>query len=79
MTKKHYDEHWNELDEEATDLLNSAAADEFARALDRGGWMIIRKPFVVWPKVPQFSGGPLDSWEMNGPGECPVWAEPATG
>ena len=36
----------DELDGDACDLLCSLAADRFALALDRMGWMIVRQPVI---------------------------------
>jgi hypothetical protein len=52
-------------DVEALTLLMSPAADEFAIALDRCGWMIVQQP--------QFGDR---RWFMNCPSDaCPEWAE----
>jgi hypothetical protein len=51
--------------DEREDLLCSPAADEFAKALDYCGWMIVLKP--------QYVG---DRWRLNRPSaDCPAWAE----
>jgi predicted Zn-ribbon and HTH transcriptional regulator len=71
VTKKKTQE---ELDDEASDLLCSAVADKFARALNRQGWMIVLQPEVA---AAQTCGlRKFVRWPMDGPGECPVWAEP---
>ena len=55
----------DELDGDACDLLCSWAADRFALALDRMGWMIVRQP------------GLEGRWFMNRPTKrCPSWADP---
>lgn len=52
-------------DVEALTLLMSPAADEFAIALDRCGWMIVPQP--------QFG---QRRWFMNRPSNaCPEWAD----
>ena len=52
-------------DAEALTLLMSPAADEFAIALDRCGWMIVQQP--------QFGDR---RWFMNYPSDvCPEWAD----
>jgi hypothetical protein len=52
-------------DAKALTLLMSSAADEFAIALDRCGWMIAKQP--------QFGDG---RWFMNCPSDaCPEWAD----
>jgi hypothetical protein len=72
MTTKQKSE--DELNDEAIDLLSSAAADKFARALDRCGWMIVTNPELAAEyAAARLALGP---WFMNGPGECPAWAEP---
>ena len=51
-------------DAKALTLLMSPAADEFAIALDRCGWMIVQQP--------QFGDR---RWFMNHPSDaCPEWA-----
>jgi hypothetical protein len=56
-------------EQEAMDLICSAAADDFARALDLLGWKIVRQDEV--------RGGVVHLWPMNGtPGYCPQWADP---
>ena len=53
----------------ASDLLSSPAADDFAKALDLCGWMIVCKPefFDSW-RPPR--------WPMNKPSrDCPAWAD----
>jgi hypothetical protein len=69
MAKRKKQKSEDELNDEAADLLMSFEADEFARALDRLGWMI----------VVQSDGNPLAKhrWSMNQPGEYPSWAEPS--
>jgi hypothetical protein len=52
-------------DAKALTLLMSPAADEFAIALDRCGWMIVQQP--------QFGDR---RWFMNYPSDaCPEWAD----
>jgi hypothetical protein len=52
-------------DANALTLLMSSAADQFAIALDRCGWMIVQQP--------QFGDC---RWFMNYPSEaCPDWAD----
>jgi len=52
-------------DAKALTLLMSPAADEFAIALDRCGWMIVQQP--------QFGDR---RWFMNHPSDaCPEWAD----
>jgi hypothetical protein len=52
-------------DAKALTLLMSSAADEFAIALDRCGWMIVQQP--------QFGER---RWFMNHPSDgCPEWAD----
>jgi hypothetical protein len=63
-----------ELDFEAADLISSAYADKFARALDRCGWQIIVKPEVGAEHAAVES--PPGRWPMSTPGYCPAWAEP---
>jgi hypothetical protein len=55
----------DELDDDALALLLSPAADRFALALDRMGWMIVRQP------------GLDGRWFMQKPPKrCPDWADP---
>jgi hypothetical protein len=50
-------------EDEREELLISPAADEFAKALDHCGWMIVPEP------QPRFAG---DRWRLNRPSaECP--------
>jgi hypothetical protein len=58
-TKFRNDDEWEEY---AADLLGGPAADVFARALDRMGWMIVRQP--------QYADG--TRWPM-GSKPCPSW------
>jgi hypothetical protein len=65
----------DQLNDEALSLLLSAKADEFTRALDRHGWMIVCKPEIAALHAAE-GAPPLGPWPMNGPGECPDWAMP---
>jgi hypothetical protein len=65
----------DELDE-ALELLCSPAADDFARALDRCGWMIVGKPELV--AQDEARGVRPRRWSIFR-GECPSWAEPWDG
>jgi len=75
MTKKQKSQ--DELNDEAIDLLSSDAADDFARALDRCGWMIVPRPDLVADMAEVQLA--LGSWQMNAPGETPAWATPWDG
>jgi hypothetical protein len=57
-------------EQRAFDLLCSPEADDFARALDLHGWMIVVKPQYV------FDDGSSARWLMNEPSDnCPGWAD----
>jgi hypothetical protein len=57
-----------ELADEASELLDCPEVDEFVRALDRLGWMIVVKPEIAATNGDR-------RWLMNGPGPCPAWAD----
>src|SRR5262245_64963896 len=59
------------LVDDARDLLINAAADDFARALDLCGWMIVPQPeYASYP-----DGLWKPKWRMNySSPDCPVWA-----
>jgi hypothetical protein len=53
--------------DEALELLGTSEADEFAKALDVLGWMIVQQDPV---------GSGFRRWLMNGvSNDCPVWAD----
>jgi hypothetical protein len=57
-------------EQRAFDLLCSPEADDFARALDLQGWMIVVKPEYL------FDDGSGARWLMNEPSDnCPAWAD----
>jgi hypothetical protein len=56
--------------DEALALLFSPEADDFARALDMLGWMIVVRPEYV------YDDGSSARWLMNEPSDnCPDWAD----
>jgi hypothetical protein len=62
------------LIDDARDLLINAAADDFARALDLCGWMIVPQPeYASYP-----DGLWKPKWRMNHRSpDCPAWAHNA--
>jgi hypothetical protein len=73
------DDAYEQRTDDANELLSSPAADEFAKALDLLGWMIVQqKNFYIDERT-----GALDlirpdgrRWLMNGvSNDCPPWAD----
>jgi hypothetical protein len=60
----------DDMSDDDVELLWSLEGDEFARALDRAGWMIV-------PKTDDASGaGPTGRWWMSERrDDCPSWSD----